>query len=137
MQGPSVFALCAGQPRAKEDTSPILVYNPHPFAVETVIDCEVVLPDRIGERLHGSDSLAGREKAPSQVEKESSSFEIDWRKRCVFRARLEPASMNRFDCHFVRHDRKPPVKLKPSGGKIRFQSRRLQAVINCATGLAG
>ncbi len=130
------FALCAGQPRAKEDTSPILVYNPHPFAVETVIDCEVVLPEQNWEKDYMVPTVWQEgKKLPSQVEKESSSFEIDWRKRCVFRARLEPASMNRFDCHFVRHDRKPPVKLKPSGGKIRFQSRRLQAVINCATGL--
>lgn len=130
------FALCAGQPQVRADTSPILVYNPHPFAVETVIDCEVVLPEQNWEKDYMVPEVYREEKkVPCQVEKESSSFEIDWRKRCVFRARLEAASMNRFDCRFIRCDRKPPAGLRPSQGKIVFENGRLRAVINCETGL--
>lgn len=130
------FALCAGQPPVKTGTSPILVYNPHPFTVDTVIDCEVVLPEQNWENSYMVPTVwQGERRIPSQVEKESSSFEIDWRKRCVFRAQLEPMSMNRFDCRFMRCDQKPPVKLATSNGKICFEGERLKATVNCNTGL--
>lgn len=38
---------------------------------------------------------------PSQLEKEDCTFSFDWRKKVVFRARLEPMSVNRFDGDLV------------------------------------
>jgi alpha-mannosidase len=39
------FALASGQPKAKTGEIPVLVYNPHPFPVRTVVECEFQLPD--------------------------------------------------------------------------------------------
>lgn len=130
------FALCAGQERVKDGQTPILVYNPHPFAADMVVDCEVVLPKQNWEDDYMVPQVyQGGHRLPCQVEKESSSFEIDWKKRCVFLAHLEPASMNRFDVSFVREKQKPPVRTVPMEDKIRFDNGRLQAVLDCKTGL--
>ncbi len=136
MKARAFFALCAGQKSVEEGQSPILVYNPHPFAMDTVIDCELVLPQQNWE----SDYMVpvvyqNGKRLPCQAEKEASSFEIDWRKRCVFEARLEPAGMNRFDCRFERRPQKPPVVSLPRNEKIYFDNGRLKVILNCKTGL--
>lgn len=136
MKARAFFALCSGQKRVKEGTTPVLIYNPHPFAIDTVVDCELVLPQQNWEQNYMvPEVFSNGNKLPSQVEKEASSFEIDWRKRCVFRAHLEPASMNRFDCRFYRRNQKPPVVSVPLHGMICFDNGRLQARLDCRTGL--
>ena len=39
------FALAVGQKRAKEGEIPVFVYNPHPFTVKAMVECEFQLPD--------------------------------------------------------------------------------------------
>lgn len=136
LKAKAFFALCAGQEKGKDGQSPILVYNHHPFAADTVIDCELVLPQQNWDQDYMMPVVMqdGKE-IPCQVEKEASSFEIDWRKRCVFRARLAPASMNRFDCCFVRKPRKPPVHSTPVQDRFSFDNGSLRAVLHCRTGL--
>jgi alpha-mannosidase len=128
------FALTAGQLKAAKGRIPILVYNPHPFRVKTLIDCEFQLPD-ISE--HFTDVIVYRKDraVPSQVERERSNLRVDWRKRVVFIADLEPGRMNRFDCLTEVIGEKPPVALRPSKGRIVFKTDRLRVVINTRTGL--
>lgn len=100
LQAKAFFALSAGEPKGKEDEIPILVYNPHPYPVHAQISCEYQLANQnwnygqftAGEVYHNG------EKVLSQFEKEASSLNLDWRKRVVFDAELEPLTMNRFDC---------------------------------------
>ena len=40
------FSLAQGQPTAAEGHIPILVYNPHPYPLETVVECEFQLADQ-------------------------------------------------------------------------------------------
>ncbi|MDD5707652.1 MAG: glycoside hydrolase family 38 C-terminal domain-containing protein [Kiritimatiellae bacterium] len=147
------FALAAGQKRAPAGSTAILVYNPHPFAVEADVECEFQLADQnlsgtftnvtvTGPRAalpHGSKGAGrggdGACDLPTQVEKEESHVDLDWRKRVVFRARLAPSQMNRFDCRLTVLPRRPPRRLTAGGGKIRFRSEHLDVVINTRTGL--
>lgn len=93
----SFFSLCSGQPAAEEGSYPILVYNPHPYPVTGVFACELNLADQ-----NWSDSWTvfdverGGAEVPSQVERELSNINLDWRKRVVFEATLAPSSINRF-----------------------------------------
>jgi len=130
------FALAQGQPKAAEGAIPILVYNPHPYPVETIVACEFQLPDQNWAGAftnvvahHNGQAL------PTQVEKELSNLALDWRKRVVFRATLAPSQMTRFDCVTHLLEQKPPVALQPANGVIHFQTDDLDVHINTITGL--
>ncbi len=130
------FALASGQPGAAEGEIPILVYNPHPWPVDRVVECEFNLADqnRSGSFFMPTVTAAGK-ALPTQVEKELSNLELDWRKRVVFRTRLAPSSMNRFDVKLEELDEKPAVQLKPSRGKLHVITDRLDVIVNTRTGL--
>jgi alpha-mannosidase len=133
------FALLAGQPQAEDGEFPVFVYNPHPFPVKKVIAFEfqphephfdkksllvVEIKDQRGRRI------------PAQVEKESSTLSVEWRKRVAFRAHLKPGQMNRFSCRL-----KP--KPAPSGpdapGRekplLTLRSNKAEWSIRTTTGL--
>lgn len=130
------FALSSGQKKAKAGEIPILVYNPHPFKTSQIVECEFNLPDF---NLSGTFTqvyvYSKGKKLPAQVEKEQSNLRVDWRKRVVFEAQLEPSQMNRFDCRLRIIDKKPTGTLKAKAGKIVFKTKELEVVINNKTGL--
>ena len=136
VQARAFFALAQGQPAARPDEIPILVYNPHPYPVESVVECEFNLADfNPGEDTTLATAYRGQTALPSQVEKELSSLALDWRKRVVFRARLEPGQMNRFDCRLERVPQRPRPQLQPQAGRLHFRSSDLSVQINTRTGL--
>ena len=93
------FALCREQSKAEAGTYPILVYNPHPFAVTDVFETEFMLADQNYDMdlFDFPQVYSKEERLPSQCIKEQSNVPIQWRKRVAFRATLQPFSMNRFD----------------------------------------
>ena len=130
------FALSSGQPRAGEGEIPVLVYNPHPWPVETDIECEFQLADQNWEgSFTDVTAYAGERALPTQVEKEASNLNLDWRKKIVFRACLEPSTMNRFDCKLERIPERAAPGLRSTGTVLRFCSERLAVDINSRTGL--
>lgn len=136
LRAKAFFALAAGQKKVASGETPILVYNPHPYKVNTVIECELVLPQQNwGGEFTEPLVYAGEKKIECQAEQELSNFKMDWRKRAVFRAELEPSSMNRFDCKFRVLEAKPPVELKAENGIFHFQTEKIIVEISCATGL--
>lgn len=121
------FALAKGQPQAQADTIPILLYNPHPYPVEGIFSCEYMLPDQNWSDLFTDAELYdGKDRIPSQLEKEQSNINLDWRKRITFFTFLPPMSMKRLDCKLVFRDRNPqspqPIteSLSLSGDKGRL-----------------
>ncbi len=131
------FALAAGQDKAKGKEIPILVYNPHPFKIKGIFECEFQLPD---QNWKGGFSYPriykDGEEIYCQAEKELSNLNfLDWRKRAVFEAELEPGQMNRFDCIVDLLPEKPAAVLKKENGNIVFKTDELEVVINCKTGL--
>lgn len=130
------FALAAGQPKAALKEYPVLVYNPHPYPVKQVVECEFMLEDQ-NWADEFSLPVAYRDgvRLPSQAEKEHSNLNLDWRKRVVFEAELAPSSMNRFDCRIEMLDKKPVPQLQEEKGRYVFDNSRLRVVINSHTGL--
>ncbi len=130
------FALSQGQAPAKEGEIPILVYNPHPYPVRTIVECEFQLADPNWEDVHTLATAYRDGRAlPSQLEKELSNLNLDWRKRIVFEAELRPSQMNRFDCRLTLVRKKPRPALREKNGMIRFRTGLLDVVINTKTGL--
>lgn len=130
------FKLASGQEKVKDGQSVILVYNPHPYKVKKIIDCELVLPVQNWEDefsypiMHKGDTII-----PCQAEQELSNFRMDWRKHAVFEAELEPSQMSRFNVSFQVLKKKPEPKVKQLDGKIILKNSELEVVINCKTGL--
>jgi len=130
------FALSSGQSKAKKDTIPIMVYNPHPYRIKQIFTGVFQLAS-VGQaddfmQIHLSHNGL---QIPCQVEKEAGSLPSDWCKKVAFPATLEPGQMNRFDCSMELLSKKPPIKLKPRKKKIIFKTKELEVVINTDTGL--
>jgi len=130
------FRLAEGQPKAKAGEIPLLVYNPHPFPVQTMVECEFQLADQNWtDTFTVATAFQGGKPLPTQLEKELSSLNLDWRKRAVFPAQLAPSQMNRFDCRLEVVAGRPRPRLKGSNGRIRFKAESLDVIVNTKTGL--
>ena len=130
------FALSGGQPKAESGEYPILVYNPHPFAVRRDVECEFMLADQnwSEEEFHDVSVHCNGEKIPCQLEKESSNLPLDWRKKVVFSIDMQPFSMNRVR---VFTQRKPvrPRMLGDISDDLLFDNGELRVRISAKTGL--
>lgn len=130
------FALAGGQKKPQKDEIPIMIYNPHPYPVEGDWECEFMLWDQNWkEEFSMPDVYKDGELLPTQCEKELSNIPIDWRKRVAFHAKLEPMSMNRFDCKIRILDVKPPVCITPESDSVILDNGRLHVEIGTKTGL--
>jgi len=130
------FALSAGQKPAVPGEIPILVYNPFPFKITQEIACEFMLADQ-NWKEEFTDVAVYRDGVllPCQVEKEESNLPLDWRKRVIFRAELEPMQMNRFDCRLNILPAKPVPSCAEKDGRFVFDNGHLHAEIGKADGL--
>ncbi len=130
------FALASDQPKAKEGEIPILAFNPHPFPIKGVFECEFQPANQNWKEEFSFPAVFHNGKRiPCQAEKEESNLNLDWRKRSVFHAELAPMQMNRFDVRLETLPKKPEPKLKPRNDKFIFKTDDLDIVINAKTGL--
>jgi alpha-mannosidase len=131
------FALASGQPKAKDTDIPVLVYNPHPYKVKTMVECEYQLGDQNRDGTFTNFNVYHNgKKIPAQLEKEESNIPIDWRKHIVFHAELKPGCMNRFDCRPESLPQKPKHHLKANkAGIIKFDNGSMKIHISTRTGL--
>ncbi len=132
------FSLSGGQPKAKKDTFPILVYNSHPWEIETTITAEFNFPYYIFcPDTYWVPSLTHKGKQiPIQAERPYSNITMDWRKRVAFHAKLEPG-MNRFDVRLTRLPTRPQIEKKEEEGFIRICGEKIDWAIDTQTGLIG
>lgn len=131
------FALASGQSKAPSDRIPIFVYNPYPYPVEGDYVGEFMLWDQNWneEFLMPVVYNSKGEICASQCEKENSTIPLEWRKRVVFHAKLEPMSINRFECGFEAVPHKPIPELEHNDERYIFDNGRYHIEINRRTGL--
>ncbi|HRR37154.1 MAG TPA: alpha-mannosidase, partial [Clostridia bacterium] len=134
----SYFRLVKGQKPAKEGEYPVLVYNPHPYRVRTIVECEYCLAEqnRVPDTFSKGDVFDEEGKlVPCQNEKESSNIPIDWIKRVAFQADLAPMSVNRFNIVNRLVEKKPFELPKTDENYIYFDNGTMQSKVNRKTGL--
>lgn len=131
------LALASGQEQALPGEIPILVYNPHPYPVESILECEFQLPDQHWNDQYSVPCLyRDGVRIAAQAEKECSNINLDWRKRVVFEAVLLPGQMNRFDCRVEVLPEKPRPELqRTDDGTFVFRNGEMECRINGNTGL--
>lgn len=129
------LALAGGQSRAAKGEYPVLVYNPHPFTVETDVECEFMLADQnwSQEEYFAVDAYFNGEKLNSQLEKESSNLPLDWRKKLVFKIKMQPFSMNRVSV-FTRSEPVVKKEKQTESKDVFFDNGTLKVQISGKTG---
>lgn len=137
LKAKAFFALMSGEPEASEGEFPIFVYNPHPFAASCLVEAEFQPYEFNSSGGFLTPRLTDRKGRPLavQTEKESSNLNLEWRKKVVFRARLEPSQMNRFSCRLHRIPSRASPSLQMVDGQIHFQTDELEVIVNSQTGL--
>ncbi len=129
------FALSGGQKPHLPAAIPILVYNPFPYPVEGDFACEMMLWDQNwAEEFSVPQVMRDGEVLPTQCEKENSSINLDWRKRPVFHATLQPMQMNRFDCAFTKAEKRPVPETRGDADYLYLENDRVCVRISKATG---
>ena len=130
------LALAGGQRKARDGEFPILVYNPHPYPVRTLVECELqpLWPHKTSGYLQPHVRQGARPLAV-QTEKEHANINEDHRKRVVFPAVLAPSRMNRFDCRLVMRPRRSALRLKERHGAFRLKTAFIDVIVNARTGL--
>jgi alpha-mannosidase len=129
------FALCAGQKKAESDAIPIMIYNPFPYPIEDDFFCEFNLWDQVRDPVFLQPTVYRDGIAiPTQCEKEGSSIPMQWRKRVVFHATLQPMTVNRFDCKFTVLPARPDRILAENNTHYIFDNAAEHIEINKATG---
>ncbi|MBQ6824262.1 MAG: alpha-mannosidase [Clostridia bacterium] len=140
MSQKAFFRLAEGQPKGKEGEIPVLVFNPHPYPVTQEIEIELQLSDQ-NWNDNECTLVRVRDEAgnylPAQNEKESSSLNLDWRKRVIFEATLQPMCINRFDCElYIEAATQRPIAPCPENEThYLFDNGKMQVKINKDTGL--
>ncbi len=131
------FALASGQKNADSDKIPFFAYNPYPYPINTDMCCEFMLWDQNWNVEFLQPRLLDKNGniVPSQCEKENSTIPLEWRKRVVFNATLEPMSLNRFDCAFDTIPAKPKAVCDENATHFVFDNGELHIEINKSTGL--
>lgn len=134
------FKLCEGQPAGKRGEIPVLVFNPNPYWVEQEVEVEFQLEEQnfnVPEVTLARVRTPEGEYLPTQNIKEDCTFNLDWRKRIVFRANLKPMCMSRFDCELYTIDeaKRPIAACGETETHFLFENDRMKASINKETGL--
>ncbi|MBR5472561.1 MAG: alpha-mannosidase [Clostridia bacterium] len=137
LKAKAFFALAAGQKKADSDKIPVFVYNPYPYEITEDIVCEFNLWDQDRNTYFMKPIVYNKdgEIVASQCEKEYSTIPLNWRKRIVFRAKLAPMTLNRFDCAFETFDERPPFKAREENGYFILNRGGTTVKINTSTGL--
>lgn len=129
------FALAAGEKPAVEGEIPIFVYNPHPFRIRGIIECEFEEREpNYGGGFLGPKVFRKGKPLPCQPEKELSNLSLEWRKKVVFAAELEPGRMNRFACRLENSGARPQPAIRETGGIIHFKTDELDILISATSG---
>ncbi len=129
------FRLAQREAPAKEGTIPVLVFNPHPYPVRQMVECEFMLPDQNWDTT--TETIAhvtcGGKTVPSQMIREDSSLPLDWRKKVAFEAELAPSGITRFDCALERI----PATVPCRDMELAFAMDGLRFSIDPGTGCLG
>lgn len=134
----SFFKLCEGQKKAENGTIPIMVFNPHPYEIESEFECGFMLGGQNwnhDEFTYGTVYDENGNALPTQNEQPDASFELDWIKKVAFRGKLKPSSITRFDCKLKVEARDDSDKNAEYGDSIVVNGKDMTVCISRNTGL--
>lgn len=138
LKSKAFYNLLKGEEKGEDKVLPIFAFNPHPYEIEGIFECEY-MNEFITSKVYSVPTVKqdGKE-IPSQDERELSGLHaLDWRKRVIFKAKLKPSSLNRFDLTLEQASYKKTYARKQytKDGYVRIKTNDLDIKINKTTGL--
>lgn len=128
------FALCLGEEKAKAGEYPIMVFNPHPYPMKTVVDVGLILENQNWEESFTELAVYhGEALLPTQTVKEMSNVNLDWAKRILFYGELAPLSVTRFDARPVSASSR--LRQRLTDGDFVFENEGMYVRIGGKSGL--
>lgn len=132
------FKLCEGQKKAKDGEIPIIVFNPHPYEIESEFEIGFMLGDQ--NWLENTVTVcevfdAEGNAVPTQNEKPDCTFNLDWIEKVSFRGKIAPSSVTRFDCKLTQIKRDSIWVPVQNTDDITVENDRMKVRINTGTGL--
>lgn len=126
------FPMLQGQEAAKDGDMPLFIWNPHPYPVTTLIECEMQMADQNHKNtFFDIEVFNGKKKMLSQIEKEDCNLNLDWRKKVIFEAELAASSITRYECSPKEIEKKPEINIK----SLLFDNGQMSLAINPKNGL--
>ncbi len=133
------MGLCRDYDKAVPLEYPIFVYNPTPYAEESIFTGDFFLMEGICSDTEGYEFTVKRDgvEVPFQIVKESSCINLDRSKRLAIKATLNPLSVTRFDVE-VRRGKKRILDRTPQNEFVLGQGTKamLDPVDGTLTSLA-
>lgn len=131
------FTLMNGQEKARDKEFPIFIYNPHPFKIKGIFECEFQIPaaQRPETSRYSPVVYYCDKRVPCQAERGYQNNPGGGRKHVVFEAELEPSQMNRFNYRIENAEQMVPGKVQANDEEFLFTTDELEVVINRNTGL--
>lgn len=128
------FGLIKGQAPAEEETYPIFVFNPKSYDAQQLVECELSVTrhdehDTVTSTIRLFDEEGN--PVPCQTVKEASNINLDWRKKIVFKTRLNPLGLTRLTAKTVVE----PKPAYPCGQDVVFENAHKYVRISAETGL--
>ena len=134
------FKLYEGWTRGKGGEYPFAVFNPHPYEIDGVFDLEMLIMDAIDSTGPTMYKLEVRDEkgecVVTQLTKESSTINMDRRKRVTVRSKLAPMSLTRFDVKISVVDRVPVDKTPQTHFEPENRTLDFCPECGCLAGLA-
>ncbi|MBQ9083420.1 MAG: alpha-mannosidase [Clostridia bacterium] len=128
------FALASVYAPAKDGEYPIVVFNPHPYAITENVQCEFMLADQNWDEQNVS-AITVRDEAGCEVVhqqiKEDSNLNLDWRKRIIFEAKLAPMSCARYSVYVHFEEKRETTR----GRNLVYDDGHKYVEIDAKTGL--
>lgn len=118
-------------------TYPIVVFNPAPYEIETVVEVEFLNLSAIASDTERWRVILTRDgvEIPHQILKELSNINYDRRKRVAFKAKLKPMGTTRFVATTVREPLLPKAEKPAETGDIVWSDACKTVRISRRTGL--
>lgn len=128
------FNLLKGQKPAKNGEYPIIVFNPYPYVLNCNVECEFSLEDQNWDFEKVSNiKLLDENGNPVKMQliKEESNINLDWRKKIIFEAELQPLKLNRYSV-YIEYSK---VEEKEVNANFIYEDKRKYVEIDKETGL--
>lgn len=126
--------MLSEEQRAENGEYPVFVFNPNPYEFNDNVECEFVLQNQNWSETEESEISVydtNGFKLSSQVVKEESNVNLDWRKRIIFNATLAPLTLNRFSVKV----NFSPKKAKQNNDLFLYEDEFKRIEIDPTTGL--
>lgn len=136
MRDLAYFLLTSQHKKAADGENPFLVFNPQAYELESEITVEMSLAEQNWDQSKPSRITVRDEDGnilKSQIVKENSNLNVDWRKKIIFRGKLKPLDLTRFSIYvdFVPSTEKEARE----DGDIVVDTGKMHVEISKTTGL--